>query len=61
MSGIDAELTNFVIACSGILIGIISAISTCMIKSRCTNIRSPCITCDRDVLSEEKIDIDVKQ
>lgn len=48
MTIINAEFTNFILACSGILIGIIAGISKCMTKSRCTNIRTPCISCDRE-------------
>ena len=47
---VNAELTNFVIAVSGVAVAIIAAFSKCMLKSRCTNISTPCISCSRDIL-----------
>lgn len=56
-----AELTTFVIACSGVIIGIISALSKCMVKSRCTNIKSPCVSCDREPISaDSEVYLDAK-
>lgn len=56
----DAITSNFIINMTGIavasLIGLIGALSKCMMKSRCTNIKSPCLSCDRDVMS---VDSDV--
>ena len=52
--GIDPITRNFIFQMTSLgvasLIGIISALSACFLKSRCTHISSPCITCDRDVL-----------
>ena len=53
---VNAELTNFVIAVSslttGFIITLVSVISRCMVKSRCTNIKCCCVSCDRDVIDE---------
>jgi len=53
---VDAELTNFVIVVSSIttafVLSLVAAISKCMLRSRCTNIRCGCLSCDRDVISE---------
>lgn len=52
----DNTTANFWITMSGIisafLVGCIASVSKCMTKSRCTNIKSPCLTCEREVLSE---------
>lgn len=54
---IDPTTSNFIINMTGIgvasLIGLIGAFSKCMMKSRCTNIKSPCLSCDRDVMSAD--------
>ncbi len=51
-----AELTNFVIAVStlttGFVLSLVAAISKCMTRSRCSNIKCGCLSCDREVLSE---------
>jgi len=53
---VDAELTNFVIAVSTLttafILSLVGAVSKCMTKSRCSNIRCGCLSCDREVLSE---------
>lgn len=53
---IDPITSNFVLTLVGIgvgsLISLIAACSKCMLKSRCTNIKTPCIQCDRDVINE---------
>ena len=55
--GIDPITSNFIINMTGIAVGscvaVIAAFSKCFLKSRCTNIKSPCISCDREVLSED--------
>ena len=35
------------------VVAIVGSISSCMMKSRCTNINSPCLSCDRDVIDED--------
>ena len=51
---IDPITGNFIFQLTSLgvasLIGIISALSACFLKARCTPINTPCITCDRDVL-----------
>jgi hypothetical protein len=53
----DGTMANFLIMMVGGGVGgvvaIIGGISTCMMKSRCTHITSPCLSCDRDVIDEE--------
>jgi hypothetical protein len=53
----DPITSNFIINITGIAvascIGIIGAFANCFLKSRCTNIKSPCLSCDKDVLSAE--------
>ena len=55
--GIDPITSNFIINMTGIgvgsLIAIIGSLSACFLKSRCSNIRTPCISCDRDVLDND--------
>ena len=50
----DPITSNVIINITGIAVGsivaIISAFSVCFLKSRCTTINTPCISCDRDVL-----------
>jgi hypothetical protein len=54
MDGILANFIIMVVASSvGGVVAIIGGISTCMMKSRCTHIQSPCLSCDRDVIDEE--------
>ncbi len=54
MDGILANFIIMVVASSvGGVVAIIGGISTCMMKSRCTHITSPCLSCDRDVIDEE--------
>ena len=53
----DGTMANFIIMLLGASVGgvvaIIGGVSSCMLKSRCTNITSPCLSCDRDVIDEE--------
>ena len=53
----DGVLANFIImmvaSSVGGVVAIIGGISSCMMKSRCTHIQSPCLSCDRDVIDEE--------
>jgi hypothetical protein len=55
--GIDPITSNFIINMTGIgvgsLIAIIGSLSACFLKSRCTNIKCLCISCDRDVLASD--------
>ena len=55
--GIDPITSNFVINMTGITVGsliaIITSLSACFLKSRCTNIKCLCISCDRDVLDAD--------
>lgn len=55
--GIDPTTSNFIINMTGIgvasLVALIGAFSKCFMKSRCTNIKSPCLSCDRDVMSAD--------
>ena len=34
-------------------VAIIGGISSCMLKSRCTNIKSPCLSCEREPLDDD--------
>jgi len=53
----DGVLANFIImlVASGVagVVAIIGGVSSCMLKSRCTNIKSPCLSCEREPLDEE--------
>ena len=53
----DSVLANFIImisaSCIGGIVAIIGGVSTCMTKSRCTNIKSPCLSCERDPLDDD--------
>ena len=53
----DGILANFIImivaSSAGAVVAIISGVSSCMMKSRCTNITSPCLSCDSDVIDED--------
>ena len=50
----DPVLSNFIIMCIASSVGgltaLIGAFSACFLKSRCTNIKSPCLSCDREPL-----------
>lgn len=58
--GIDPITSSFVVQMVGIgiggLIAIIAAFSSCFMKSRCTNISTPCMSCDRTVLEVDSIE-----
>ena len=53
----DPVLSNFIImvigASLGACVGIITAFSTCFMKSRCTHIHSPCMSCTREPLDSD--------
>jgi hypothetical protein len=53
----EAVLANFILmlvgASVGGLVAVIGGISTCMMKSRCTNIESPCLSCQRDPIEDD--------
>ena len=53
----DSNMINSLVmlvgASAAAVVGIIGGISSCMMKSRCTNIKSPCLSCDRDVMDED--------
>lgn len=52
----DPTFSNFILNIVGIgiggLIAVIGAFSKCFKSSRCTNIKTPCLSCDREVLNE---------
>lgn len=58
----NPTLSNFILNIVGIgiggLIAIIGAFSKCFKSSRCTNIKTPCFSCDREVLEEVDKDSD---
>lgn len=47
-----AEVTVLAGIAGSTLLGILM----CILKSRCTSISTPCISCDRNVISEDKLD-----
>ena len=53
----DSTEANYIITLYGLIFGsvvsIIGAFSKCFLKSRCTNIKTPCVSCDREVLDED--------
>ena len=53
----DSTEANYKITLYGLIFGsivsIIGAFSKCFLKSRCTNIKTPCVSCDRDVVDED--------
>ena len=55
--GIDPIEANFILTLVGVAVGaivsLIGAFSKCMLKSRCVNIKTPCISCEREVISED--------
>ena len=52
-SNLINALVMLVGASAAAVVGIIGGVSSCMMKSRCTNIKSPCLSCDRDVMDED--------
>ena len=52
----DSTEANYKITLYGLIFGsvvsIIGAFSKCFLKSRCTTIKTPCVSCDRDVLDD---------
>jgi len=53
----DAVLSSFILTAMGAgvagLVALINALSKCCARSRCTTIKTPCFSCDREVLSED--------
>ena len=53
----DSTEANYKITLYGLVfasvVSIIGAFSKCFLKSRCKNVQSPCLSCDRDVLDED--------
>ena len=53
----DSNMVNSLVMLVGAsvagVVAIVGSISSCMMKSRCTNINSPCLSCDRDVIDED--------
>jgi hypothetical protein len=54
MNGVLANFLIMMVA-SGVggVVAIIGGVSSCMMKSRCTHIESPCLSCDRNVIDED--------
>ena len=52
----DSVKANYNLTLYGLIFGsvvsIIAAFSKCFLKSRCSKINTPCISCDRDVLDD---------
>jgi len=54
MDGVLANFIIMIVASSvGGVVAIIGGISSCMMKSRCTHIQSPCLSCDRNVIDKD--------
>ena len=53
----DSNMVNSLVMLVGAsvagVVAIVGSISSCMMKSRCTNIKSPCLSCERDVIDED--------
>jgi len=53
----DGVLANFILmlVASSVAgcVAIIGGVSSCMLKSRCTNIKSPCLSCEREPLDDD--------
>lgn len=53
----DPITSNFVINITGIsvaaVVAVIGAFSKCFTKSRCTSIKSPCLSCERDPIDAD--------
>ena len=53
----DSNMVNSLVMLVGAsvagVVAIVGSISSCMMKSRCTNINSPCLSCDREVIDED--------
>lgn len=50
---------GFLITLIGAVSGALGIIFTYCLKSRCRNIKTPCITCDRDVLQIKNDNIEI--
>ena len=53
----DSVEANYKLTLYGLIFGsvvsIIGAFSKCFMKSRCSNIKTPCVSCDREVLADD--------
>ena len=53
----DSNMVNSLVMLVGAsvagVVAIVGSISSCMMKSRCSTIKSPCLSCDRDVIDED--------
>ena len=53
----DAIMSNFILTIIGMGVGsivtLIGAFGKCFLKSRCTNIKCCCLSCDRDLMPVE--------
>jgi len=53
----DSNMINSLVMLVGAsvagLVAVIGGISSCMLKSRCTNIKSPCLSCEREPLGDD--------
>lgn len=50
---------SFLITLIGSLSAVLGIVFTYFIKSRCKNIRTPCISCDRDVIEINRENIEI--
>jgi hypothetical protein len=50
---------GFLITLLGSISAVLGLIFSYCIKSRCTNIKTPCISCDRDVIKLKKENIEI--
>jgi len=54
MDGVLADFITMMVASSVAgVVAVNGGVSSCMLKSRCTHINSPCLSCSRDVLNED--------
>ena len=51
--------TGFFITLFGSVTALLGVVFTYCIKSRCRNIKSPCMSCDRDVINIKNEDIEI--
>lgn len=52
--------SGFFITLIGAFSAVLGVVFSYCLKSRCKNIKTPCISCDRDVLQIKKEDIEIK-
>ena len=50
---------GFLITLFGSVTALLGVVFTYCIKSRCRNIKSPCLSCDRDVINIKNEDIEI--